>query len=401
MNKKLMLCPTLLIVLLGACTKDYTSKDYLETVLNELEQIESATYNTKGENWNPGDTAASHIIHSFVHEYNNPADTTIGAKFVVLDRGDTLKPRFCYDGRMRALFYHEEKGIIIDSFTVRKLPFRPLTPPFFNYVTNIVKYALTSGDSIALEMKEQESDLYVRLTINEDTQVEFFGKAHAMPATPFDTGDPTSVYELWIDKKTDLPYKVRREMSHNISATTCLDADFNTLDIKDFSATDYFPPGYEIRPYGYGQAVRKKNALVDQRAPSWSLQTVNNHFVSLSDMKSRVLMIQFTSVSCGPCSASIPFLKALQKEYSTADFDLVAIESTSNNTSVLKNYMERNKFDYTFLLSNKEVLKEYAIRSYPVFYLVDEKRVVREVINGYGKGTTDDQIRTVINELLN
>ncbi|MBE0648663.1 MAG: TlpA family protein disulfide reductase [Bacteroidales bacterium] len=369
--------------------------------MNKLDKIESATYNMIGENWNPGDTSASQINYSFVKEYNNPSDTTIGAKFVLLNKADTLKPVFCYDGQMRALFNNDKKGIIIDSFTVRKLPFRALTPPFFNYVTNIVTYALTSQGSISLEMKEQKNDIYVRLTINEDKQVEFFGKAYHIPTPPFDIGDPTSIYELWIDKKTDLPYKVRREMSHNISVTTCQDTEFNKLDIKDFKASDYFLSDYEIRPYGYRQADNKKNALINHKASTWRLQTVNNQYVSLSDFKSKVLMIQFTSVSCGPCKASIPFLKELHKDYRIADFDFVAIESTSNNTNVLKNYMERNKFDYKFLLSTKDVLKDYSIKSYPVFFILDENRVVKEVINGYGKGTTDNKIRTVIDELIN
>lgn len=100
--------------------------------MNNLNQIESATYNSIRENWNPGDTAASNVNYSFVKEYNNPSDTTIGAKFIVLNLSDTSKPEFCYDGQMRAVFYNDEKRIVIDSFTVQPLPFRPLVPPFFN-----------------------------------------------------------------------------------------------------------------------------------------------------------------------------------------------------------------------------------------------------------------------------
>ncbi|MEZ5010123.1 MAG: hypothetical protein R2744_00045 [Bacteroidales bacterium] len=67
-------------------------------------------------------------------------------------------------------------------------------------------------------MKEQEKDVFMRLTIHEEEQVEFFGKAY-MPPSPYTYGDNPSVYELWIDKETDLPYKIRREMSHDISVS--------------------------------------------------------------------------------------------------------------------------------------------------------------------------------------
>ncbi len=400
MIKKLIISSSLFLVLFAACKENYTSKAYLKTILEKLSTIESASYFSTVENWNPGDTAASFVVTEFVKEYNNPADTTIGAKFVNLDSLTKTKAAFCYDGQMKAVFYNDEKEIIIDSFIVRPLPFRPLNPPFYNYVTSIVNYSLTTQDSISLEMEEHKDYVFVRLAINENEQVEFFGKAFHMPPSPYNDGDNTSIYELWIDKKTDLPYKVRREMSHNISVITCRDTEFNKLDITNFNASDYFPSDYEIRPYGYRQDNNKKSALLNKEAPTWTLQTADNQSISLSDLKSKVLMIQFTSVSCGPCRASIPFLRELQKVYKESDFDFVAIESTSNDTHALKSYMKRNQFNYKFLLSTKEVLKDYSVSSYPVFFILDENRIVKDVINGYGKGTTDNEIRTIINELI-
>ncbi|MGE0088539.1 MAG: TlpA family protein disulfide reductase [Bacteroidales bacterium] len=400
MIKKLIICSTLLIVLLNSCKRNYTSKDYLDVVLDKLNKIESASYFLTGENWNPGDTSASFIFTNFINEYKNPSDTTIGAKYVSLDSLTKSKADFCYDGKMRALFYNDEKVIVIDSFTARPLPFRPLSPPFYNYVTSIVKYALTTRDSISTEIKEQKSNVFVRLTINEDEQIEFFGKAYHMPPSPYNYGDNTSIYELWIDKKTDLPYKIRREMSHNISVSSVSNFKFNELHIKNFIASDYFPKDYEIEQYRQKTGKRQPNELIGKKAPDWTLQTDDNQNISLSDLKSEVLLIQFTSVSCGPCRASIPFLKELQNNYKKDDFDFVAIESTCNSTNSFSSYKKRNQFNYKFLLSNKQILKDYSIQSYPVFFILDKNRIIKEVVNGYGEGTTDDRIKAIINELI-
>lgn len=400
MIKRVIFGSVLIIAFVTSCKENNTSKDFLKLVLQNLNKIESSTYITTGENWNPGDTAASLISTNFVKEYKNTADTSIGSNFVILDSLTKKKAEFCYDGQMRALLYNDIKEINIDSFKVRKLPFRPLNPPFYNYATSIINYALTTQDSISIEMKEHENYVFVRLTINENEQVEFFGKAFYTPTPPFDIGDPTSIYELWIDKKTNLPFKVRREMSHNITVRTCKNAEFNKLDINDFKASDYFPLDYVIKPYGFKQNSNKKNVLLNHKAPNWTLKALNNQSISLSDFKSKILMIQFTSVSCGPCRASIPFLKNLQNEYEEADFTFVAIESTSDNTNVLKNYMKQNQLNYKFLLSNKQVLKDYFITSFPVFFILDENRVVKAVLNGYGEGTTDKEIRVLINKMI-
>jgi hypothetical protein len=125
----------------------------LKKVFNKLEKIESATYNIRGEGWAPADTAASIIMNYFIKEYNNPQDSTIGASFVSLLQKDTTQMTFSYDGKMRAVVFLDDKSIVIDSFTVRKLPFRPLTPPFFNFTKSIIKYALETKDSISIKIE--------------------------------------------------------------------------------------------------------------------------------------------------------------------------------------------------------------------------------------------------------
>ena len=111
-------------------------------------------------------------------------------------------------------------------------------------------------------------------------------------------------------------------------------------------------------------------------------------------------MIQFTSVSCGPCRASIPFLKQLTSEYKTADFDLVAIESFNRNSNVLNNYKKNNDFYYNFLISTDELNSKYQIKATPVFIIIDENRIIRNIINGYGEGTTDEEIRSALSDLI-
>lgn len=386
-----------ILVLVNACSKN--KKDYLEKVLNSLDQIESATYYTTSEAWAPGDTSAFGIYYHYIKEYNNPFDSTIGASFVKLLQEDTTKMTFCYDGYMRAIVYEDEKIMVIDNFEVRPLPFRPLNPPFFNYTKSIIKYILETGDSISIELEEFGDSLHLSLIIFEDKQVEFFGKAHYID-NPYNFGDKISKYEIWINKSNDLPYRVRREMSHDISVITCRNIELNKNKIEDFNASDYFPSDYSTHLYRIRNKATVKNDLVGKVAPDLVLKDANNHIINLKELKSKVLMIQFTSVSCGPCRASIPFLKQLASEYNKDKFDFVAIESFNRNSNVLNNYQNRNDFDYKLLISTKDVTKSYSIESVPVFFILDENRVIRKVINGYGEGSTDKEIRSIINELI-
>jgi len=189
-------------------------------------------------------------------------------------------------------------------------------------------------------------------------------------------------------------------MVHNISVRIRKDFELNKIDIKDFKASDYFPDDYRIQSYGSGEKRKMTSELIGKEAPGWTLQTGDKLPLSLADLKSKVSMIQFTSVSCGPCKASIPFLKELSSIYKKEDFDFVAIECTSRNTNVLKTYMNRNHFEYKFVLSTKEVIKSYSIGSFPVFFILDEDQIIRNVIYGYGKESTDNEIRDAIDKLI-
>jgi len=376
-----------------------SKNDYLKKVLNNLEKVESATYNNIGEGWAPYDTIASGIMNYFTKEYNNPLDSTIGASYVSLLQQDTTQMTFCYDGKMRAIVYEEDKRIVIDSFNVRRLPFRPLAPPFFNYTKSIIKYALKTKDSISIKIEEKKESVYCCFTIFGNKQVEFFGKAYYLE-NPSDFGESTSKYEIWIDKSTYLPFKVRRQMSHDISVETVSNVSLNKIKIKDFKASDYFQPNYKLVAYGIQNEKRKENNLIGKKAPDWTLLDTNNKTQSLNALKSKIVMIQFTSVSCGPCKASIPFLNKLTSAYDKKDFDFVAIECSANSLRALQFYQNKNAINYKFLKSTKVVLKDYGIGGFPVFFILDKNRVIKKMFNGYGEITTDKKIKDTIDELL-
>jgi len=383
--------------ILSACSDDENPNKYLEKVLNNLENINSATYYVDGAGYAPFDTVPSIVFTNYVKEYSNPTDTFVGASFVVLTGKDASKMDYCYDGNMRARVHWDEKTMEIDSFQNNILPFRMVNAPFFTRAKRLIKYFLNTEDSIRIETVDFGDSIQYSFSIY-DTIVEIIGNRIIYTPALYGTHKgKVSKYDIWINKSNDLPYHIKRDMPHDISIALCRDVELNKGKLSEFIASEYFPD-YPLR--SEVKKVKAKVDLLGEAAPNWVLNDVENKTVALEDLKSKVLMIQFTSVSCGPCKMSIAFLKELATEYSERDFDFVAIESFNRNSSVLQNYQERNLFSYKFLMSTEEVTEKYQIRATPVFYILDENRVVRRIIRGYGKGTTDKEIRDAINELI-
>ena len=385
--KSILLSVISFLLVMNVCGKnDVDMRTYLKKVLSNLDKVESASYHEQSQSWQPGDTTAITNSFRFIKEYTNPSDSTIGASYVALNAKDTTRFEFGYDGKVKMISFHEHKGIMIDDFTTRKLPFRLVGPPFFCYSRNIIGYALSTGDSITTEWKDLGEAYYFKLVIHEDRQVEFFGKAYYIPKPPFDLGDPTSIYELWINKSDDLPYKVRREMSHQISANICSDIVLNQLSIADFNLYDYLPQDYEIRKYGEKGKTTQLSAreLIGKKAPDWMLKDMYENPVSLSNLKSKVLLVNLTGIGCGACHASIPFLNGLKEKFNADEFEVVSIETWGRKPHSLWTYADKNQINYRFLCGDEGIVKSY--RTYgaaPFFFILDQDRVVRKVIQGY------------------
>ena len=378
---------------------DVSDEEYLYSVYDKLDKIKSATYNYTASASAPGDTISfSTPRRLFIKEFVNPTDEFVGASSISYDQQDTTRINNFYDGFVKGEFNWEEETITIDSFQNNPYPFRIVLHPFYTRMKNIIKYALETNDSIKIDVKDYGDSIRFSLWVY-DKVVEFVTQPF-VDIHPYESSiGKVSQYDIWIRKSDNLPYRMRRKMNHQTSFATCTNIKLNTTRDARFISADYFPEGFSI--IQFKRAARKrKSELEGKVAPDWILLDFESNTVGLKELKSKVLMIQFTGVGCGPCHSSIPFLKKLVNDYTIKDFEFIAIEFWSNNIAGLKRYKERNDLNFKFLKADEDVMRSYQITSAPVFFILDENRVVRKVIMGYGKGSTDNEIRDAINSLL-
>ena len=269
---------------------------------------------------------------------------------------------------------------------------------------NILQYAIETTDSIVTDLVDEDSCYHFSMTIHENEQVHFFGKPIHIPNTRPEgmEFDPTSYYEVWIRKSDNLPYKYKRTLYESKFSEECINPIFNKRSLADFNLFDYIPQDYEVRDYNSPQ--KKKNnkyILQDKPAPEWTLTDIKDRPVSLSDIKSKVILLNFTGIGCGACQLAIPFLKELKAKYSPEDFELIAIESWSERTSTRKSYSEKKELNYLFLGATEEVLKNYQTgRAAPWFFLLDENHIIRNIFYGYSEAKTGKEIEEAISNLL-
>lgn len=404
MKKKNMLMAVLMMTAasLVSCTSsthEQTLEGYLEKVLANTEKIKVAEYENIEKNKGPYDKKWAHIWKVEMVEHDNPKDTTIGSSEIqrIKSEGRTL----IYDGILSVTINENEKTVDVKDFQDKQskaLPFRTYGPPFFNYVKSLMRYMLTTTDSIQLVREETEEDYIYKLSIYEDQQVEFFGRDYKVPKSPLflSEEDAYSFYTLWIRKADNMPYRYVREMSHNVQDITCNLISWSDQPAqKPIVATDYIPDkGYEVHYAGKSEQ-KKKDASVDEllvgkAAPEWTLKDMDGKEICLKSLRGKPTIVNLTGIGCGPCALSYSELVEMSKQ-----FNVVSIEAWGNNVQRLIDYAEHHKITYPFLVGNDEVLNAYVggDRGVPVFFYLDSNHIVRKVQHGYATGIIAQNIK--------
>jgi len=287
--------------------------------------------------------------------------------------------------------------ISIDSFQTGTLAFRPVSSPFFTRARNIIEYALETKDTISTGLDEFGDSIRFSLYIPHKV-IFFLGKPVTMDYSYLSWQDSFSRYEIWINRADGLPYKIMNKTPYSKDLEICRNADININSALDFRAPEYFPPDFEIKVRGKQQAIKKD--LTGKRASEWILTDYNGKSIAFRDLKSKVLVIEFTGIGCAPCHAAIPFIKQLVKDNSDRDFELISIETWGSDIDGLKRYYENNELNYSLLKSTKGITESYQVNGVPSFFILDKERVIRKIIRGYEVGTTDKEIRDAVNELI-
>lgn len=111
------------------------------------------------------------------------------------------------------------------------------------------------------------------------------------------------------------------------------------------------------------------------KATDFTLRTIDGKDVRLSDYRGKAVMIEFWATWCTTCKKAIPYLVALDGKYKGDDFELIAI-SLDQSVGDVKKFVREHNINYTVLMSNSKVEKQFGIVNLPVTFLLDKSGVI-------------------------
>lgn len=119
----------------------------------------------------------------------------------------------------------------------------------------------------------------------------------------------------------------------------------------------------------FSQAKDSKDDLaylvkVGEQAPDFSIKLTNGKTVKLSDLKGKVVMLQFTASWCSVCRKEMPFIERSiwQKHKSNPNFALMALDRDEPRETVLK-FAKSIPITYPIGLDpHADIFAKYAVR---------------------------------------
>jgi peroxiredoxin len=148
----------------------------------------------------------------------------------------------------------------------------------------------------------------------------------------------------------------------------------------------------------YAKAIR--NRLTNQPAKDFQLAALDGRTIRLSDLKGKVVMLNFWATTCGPCITEMPHLVKLYERYRSRGVEILAI---STDTDAYRHAVPpfAKKYGLNFpVLYDEGAEKAYQVNGIPTTVFIDREGHVRYRNVGFSATETIRVTEVVLNELL-
>ena len=133
-------------------------------------------------------------------------------------------------------------------------------------------------------------------------------------------------------------------------------------------------------------------------APDFTLKTLDDQEITLSQLKGKVVLLDFWATWCGPCRESIPHLIQLYKTYRENGFEIIGISLDKGDAAVVRNFARSMDIPYPIVIASDEVARNYRVTSIPTTFFIDKGGKIREKIIGFNS-TIAQQMNGKVSDL--
>lgn len=183
------------------------------------------------------------------------------------------------------------------------------------------------------------------------------------------------LYRIIIDNENFLPL-------HIIQTNNAEPKDYMLTSFSNITGNDISPSevSWYFSTYSKNYKPSSETILVlikkNTVAPDWRLPYFdNNDDLTLSNLKGKVILIEFWIKNCGYCVAAVPKLNSLIRKYKHEKFQVIGINAHDTKEDI-NNFYQRIRPNFKTVYDNMKVTNDYGVQAFPIVVLLDKKGVV-------------------------
>jgi thiol-disulfide isomerase/thioredoxin len=132
----------------------------------------------------------------------------------------------------------------------------------------------------------------------------------------------------------------------------------------------------------------KVSAVAREKSPAPDVSVVslaNGSTLKLSDLKGKVVLLNFWATWCPPCREEIPSMMKLNSSMAGKPFQMVAISIDEGGKPAIESFFKASGFSLpTYLDESGASSKSYGITGVPESFIIDKQGVlVKKIIGGF------------------
>lgn len=131
--------------------------------------------------------------------------------------------------------------------------------------------------------------------------------------------------------------------------------------------------------------TERSRVVEEGKAPDFTLTDLRGTKVTLSELRGKVVLVEFWATWCPPCKDAVPEMNKVYEKYKDKNVQVLAIsvDQGGDVASKLNSFVKEHRVDYPVLIDDKKVNVSYGVGNIPVAFIIDKEGKVAKKHIGF------------------